>query len=464
KTYMLSASYLMIFYCLLRIFKYRMLYADPPGEVLAKFYVIPKLLIPTFFLMTTLYIRRGGQPKKKSEYLCFLPPVALLLAYLMTNLLNLQTGVRIVTYASYVWVAASLLSGLFVLLRKIRMIHRREGYLVIACPAAWLTLLYFSEFLSSRKLMRPYNDPEINAFCMLSAFEICMILHLIPHNENYRDYFSALTLPVCITDQSFETVLSSYAGMDLTKQQMQESLSRAVYPDPDTRLRGMPITGGYAFFEEDESSLHKLQQRLREDNEVLALENELLERERQLKLEKLEMEERNALYEKIARAVSPAQEKIAGLLAGANPRDPSFREVICEVLFLSAFVKRRANLCIVADHSKRMPISELSSAIEESVYYLRYNNIKVDISDRISGQIDCEKALCLYDGLQQVLEFLRGKVNELWICLKDEGILLMTEIQSDAVREALAELQPERLEKEIKSEDGQVSLRLWYRE
>ncbi|MCR4690923.1 MAG: hypothetical protein K5739_06245 [Lachnospiraceae bacterium] len=464
KTYMLSASYLMIFYCLLRIFKYRMLYTDADGEVVTKLYVIPKLLIPTLFLMTTLYIRRGGQPKKKAEYFCFLPPTALLLAYLMTNLLNLQTGAGIVTYGSYIWVAASLLSGLFVLLRKIRMIRRREGYLVIACPVAWLTLLYFSEFLSSRELMRPYNDPEINAFCMLSAFEICMILHLIPHNENYREYFSALTLPICITDQNFETVLSSNAGMDITRQQMQKSLNWAVYPDPDTRLRGIPITGGYTFFEEDESSLHKLKQRLREDNEVLALENELLEQERQLKLEKLEMEERNILYEKIARAVRPAQEKIAGLLAGANPKDPSFRETICEVLFLSAFVKRRANLCIVSDHRKEMAVSELSSAIAESVYYLRYNKTKVSLSDRATGQISCEKALLLYDAFETVLESLREKVEELWVCLKEDGILMMTETQNDALIEDLSRMKTKGISKQIKAEDGQLTIHLLYTE
>ncbi|MBR3419166.1 MAG: hypothetical protein IKG82_10800 [Oscillospiraceae bacterium] len=76
----------------------------------------------------------------------------------------------------------------------------------------------------------------------------------------------------------------------------------------------MSLEAGYAFFAEDESTLHRLNEELADANEILSMENELLVRERELTEEKAAIEERSALYTRAARAVYPAQKRISELL------------------------------------------------------------------------------------------------------------------------------------------------------
>ena len=73
--------------------------------------------------------------------------------------------------------------------------------------------------------------------------------------------------------------------------------------DEDTRLSGMKIRPGYAFWTEDESELHRENRRLAQANELLSEENDLIAVENELKAKKARLDAQNRVYEQIAAAL-----------------------------------------------------------------------------------------------------------------------------------------------------------------
>ena len=82
-----------------------------------------------------------------------------------------------------------------------------------------------------------------------------------------------------ITDAEYRPVYRTQTPLRTPAERLSEALSGPVFPDEDTRLSGRPIRAGFAFWEEDESMLHRLRNRLEEANETLGLENKLLQYE-----------------------------------------------------------------------------------------------------------------------------------------------------------------------------------------
>ena len=118
-----------------------------------------------------------------------------------------------------------------------------------------------------------YNSPEINLFGMLGVLEVCIRYHLIPHNANYADFFEAFRMPALATDRGFRPVYRSGEELAADTDRLRAALASPVYLNPDLKLSGRPVRGGYAFWAEDESGVHRAQERLAEANELIESEN-----------------------------------------------------------------------------------------------------------------------------------------------------------------------------------------------
>ena len=86
KSRMTAAALLLIFYQLLRVFMYRFATEPAVMRYLCYLYFAPMTLVPTFFLMTCLRIRRGNRPGRLDEALLLIPPVLLSLTALTNDL------------------------------------------------------------------------------------------------------------------------------------------------------------------------------------------------------------------------------------------------------------------------------------------------------------------------------------------------------------------------------------------
>ena len=211
----------------------------------------------------------------------------------------------------YVWMVITMITGLVILIRKtyrqnIRGLVWFAGVAFIWAGLSLLNRLVFTPL----DLARMYHAPEIQVFGMVGSFEVCIRNRFIPYNENYTGFFSHLGLPVRITDEAFKTVYETDLPVQATAEQLSAAVQGLVYVDEDTRLLGMKIRPGCAFWTEDESELHREGRRLASANELLREENDLIAVENELKEKKAHLDAQTQIYDRIAAALFPKQKRI----------------------------------------------------------------------------------------------------------------------------------------------------------
>ena len=212
---------------------------------------------------------------------------------------------------------------------KLRKTRARAALSLLGMGGLWCALvLLYNLNVFAHLGIRVFNMPEINTFCLLGVFEICIRNRLFPYNENYTGFFSRLSVPVLITDRKFDPAYHTAVPVTADKAFLEASLAGPVYPREDLRLSGMPIQAGAgcAFWEEDEQALHRQRRRLASANELLGAENELIEAGNRMKEQKARLDAQNLVYDRIAEALYPKQKQIEALLSDVKPETEEFRK------------------------------------------------------------------------------------------------------------------------------------------
>ena len=214
----------------------------------------------------------------------------------------------------------TIIVGLILLVRA----NRRFGELKkILLPFVFLltmlALVLIDKTLIWVWLPSMFTAPEIVSFGMVGIFESCVRNRLIPYNENYGGFFAQMRFPALITDRELHAAHCSAEPVNASAQQLRSAPDKPVYIDADTKLTGRSIAGGCAFYTEDESELHRMNERLTEANELIA--------ERML----------------------PYHRRALAMLDEMQPDAPDFRERVARLNLLNAYIKRGTNLLLTGE-------------------------------------------------------------------------------------------------------------------
>ena len=473
KKYLLAAACLMLLFLAAQFTKYRI--ALTPGMTRYCWYVyyLPMLFIPTLFLMTCFRVDRG-EDRGRPDELLFMIPAGLLAFGVLTNDLHMFAFVPnedmasligspntythgFLYYAAYAWIGCSMVMGIAFLLTACKKIGRWKKALL---PLIFLVLMpplfAICGMVPKDSLPITYEWPEVFIFGMLGVFEACIRSRLIPSNENHPGFFAQMELPILITDNEFNVVFQTQSPILASKGELGLSLDAPVYLTPDTRLAGMGLRGGAAFWVEDESAVNRLNEELRNANEVLSLENEILKREQELTAEQAGIEERSRLYQKAAHEIHPTQRKISEILEGARSGTDSSRSDIARALTLMAYVKRKANFVLVEAERETVSAKELAAALEESAHYLRYCGMNATTDVKARRVFPCREAMAVYDCFEAVAEALQGSTSEFFVCLQEHELLMMADCEGSF---ELPELSSLPVPVSQSYEDDQLTLR-----
>ena len=462
KSYMITLALLMILYLSLRAYKYRI--AASVAGMRFSWYVfyVPMIMIPTLFLMVCIRIIRADRTSRLDERL-LLAPAAALSAIIITNDLHHlvfvpkeggtefygQSGTytyRLPFYLTYAWMILMILIGVILLIRIVGSGRNKRRILFILADILLCFLLIklhdiyylrFRLFGTDRNIrfIPPYESPEIHVFCMLAAFEYCIRRRLIPHNEDYAGYIAQIPLPILITDKNMQPAYRSAGEIDASNDALADALSSPVYPQPDRKLSGRSIAGGYAFWLEDESEVRSANERLREANELLESENTLIEYENRQKEENAYLRSRHRIFHEIAEAMYPYQKRIEELLTTAQPGSEAFRDRIADVSVLNAFVKRKTNLLLLSSEHDTIELRELQLAVTESARYLTYAGLRasVDESGWFEESLPSDTVIALYDTFEQLAERMLGRATLLMISYTGDGVRMATDAEVDTI-------------------------------
>lgn len=446
--YIVAAVVLMLGYLILRIFKYRIVTdAVIPARYAVYAYWMPQLLIPALFCMTCIRVRRGDQ-ERGDEALLLIPACLLALLVLTNDLYRLVyrpavelTRFRVATgsyslgpgfYLLYVWMVLASACGIILLLREAGRRVVRAVFSLLDMILLWLVLVLLCILVFERRnLPCPFHVPEIHIFCMLGFIELCIRNRLIPSNENYAGFFSLLDLPVLITDRALTPVYASSLPVEATREQLTASLSAPVALNGDKRLSGMELRAGYAFWVEDESALHRERRRLAEAAELLSEENDLIAVENRLKEKQAQLEAQNRVYDRIAAALYPTQARVEALLAAAAPGTEDFQSALALCCVLNAYSKRKSNLLLLSEETLPKRNRELFLALQESASALKYCGVKAAAVGGEYSALPLSAVHALYDAFEAVLETWLPHMKRMTVSLTDDGLRLATETEGE---------------------------------
>ena len=462
KTYMLILATQMVAYLSLRTFKYRI--ADSLVAIRYAWYIfyVPMIVIPTLFLMVCIRIVRGEKTSAVDERLLMVPAGLLSLIIATNDWHQLvfkrkpevdpaafygQSGTYtygITFYLTYAWMILMILIGVILLIKICGSGRNRKRILVIladillCCILLKLHDIYYirvdlREIRLNIRFIPPYEAPEIHVFCMLGAFEYCIRQRLIPHNADYAGHFSKIPLPVLITDLGFTPAYRSAGEVTADREMLAESLQEPAYPQPDQKLSGRRIHGGYAFWVEDESEVRSANERLQEANELLESENTLIEYENRQKEENAYLRSRHHIYHEIAEKMYPYQKRIEEMLNGATPGAEGFAECVADVSVLNAYVKRKTNFLLLASENPSIELRELRLAVAESARYLTYAGLRSSVDEggfAADVKLPADTIIALYDTFERIVEQILKKASLLMVSCSGTDLTMATDSEA----------------------------------
>ena len=450
RSYIIVSAFLMLFTLMLRTFKYRIVADDPAVTRYAVYaYWLPELLIPSLFLMTALRIQRGGERNgQRSERLVLLPTLLLCMT-VMTNDLHKLTyrpktalasfavasgtySYGVVFYVINVWMYLLMLLGVVILIRAARRQASGVMWKVLAVLTVWIVYELILALIFDRyDLPRMYQSLEIRCFGMLAIYEICIRSHLIPHNENYIGFFEKLTLPVLITDKTLTPVFRSAIPIKSGGDALHAAVNAPFYPDADTRLSGMALEAGYAFWTEDETEIHRERRRLAAAHELLSEENDLIKIENELKQKKARLDAKTSIYAKIAAEIYPKQKQIEELLEHSSPDAADYRAVLARCCMLNAWSKRKSNLLLLSETSTPQSNRELFLALQESVRFLKNCGAEAAVVGEEYADFPLPLVHALYDTFETIIEAFLPCLRRMTVSLTADGIRMAMETENE---------------------------------
>lgn len=448
---LLLCGALMLVYLLIRVIRYRVLISSNiVGRYTAYLYFIPLLLIPTLLVITGIELSFGKRRfARRIEYALFASAIALTLIALTNDLhflvyrpkvdfseFRMDGGTYYQGLGFFIiwgWIVLNLVAMFFMLFKVMRKKDRRIVIELLVIVAVWIVLsAFFSLVIERLNLARMYNPPEINIFCLMLIAECCIRHRLIPYNENYPGFLSKMKVPLIITDNEINVVHESASHIGVTKDILGNAIQDPVYLDETTRLSGMKIRAGYAFWTENERELHEEQKRLARANEILNEENDLIAVENRLKEQKARLDAQEQVYQNVSSIIRPKQKYIEELLDNTKPGSDSFDEAIGLACVYNAYSKRKTNLSLIDEATLPKSNRELFLALSESARFLKCCGIEAAATGEEYSVFPLSDIHDIYDTFEAIIESYIPLLKRMTVSILSDGIRIVMEAKGRA--------------------------------
>lgn len=433
RSMLVSMAFFLLIYILIRTIKYRYISADSPGVIrfLWYFYYVPQVFAPLISFMTACAVGKPEDEKLSKWWIPAFSAAGILALGILTNdfhqlafrfgdnFVNSQSDYSygFLFYAVTVWIYFFLLASIFMLWHKCRVASIKRS---VWLPFIWLpigtvfVILLAIEGITGVESI--FELPEIHCFILAAMWESCIRIGLIPCNTAYIEYFSNSGLSAQIADRENHVIYRAEKAVNIAQEQMRQALKSPVLIFENTVLHSNKVSGGNIFWTEDITVVNEMNRELKEIGERLSEESDLLRAENEIKEQKARIAEQNRLYDSIAVLLKPQLDEIAKLLES----DDDFQRKMSLVCVLNCYVKRRANLALLADSCKYIDARELYLSIRESAEYMKL----CSVSSYVHFSGDCA-ALSKH----VLLAF------DIWECWIESGLTTLTAAMADIFAE-----------------------------
>lgn len=260
---------------------------------------------------------------------------------------------------------------------------------------------------------------------------------LIPSNMNYNELFRQSTIAAQIIDGNHAVHYSSASATELDQSLIEQALTHPVDLG-DTLLHSQPISGGHILWQDDVKAINDLAAHLREANETLQEQYALKKAEVELRERTLQAEEKNRLYDRIAKEIAPQLDLADDLLRLIEENPDQTDVLLSQLCVISAYIKRRANLVLLGEESPVLPARELEACLRESLSNLELCSVTTFLDCRCDGSADWIDIVAVYDLFENVIEALLHKLSAVVVTIVCENSDIRLRIQAGCLEEVSA--------------------------
>lgn len=273
-----------------------------------------------------------------------------------------------------------------------------------------------------------FDLTAVNCMMIVLLLESCIRSGLIRSNSNYGELFQAASVEAVITDRDGKVCYSSEKIKFLKKEarELMNALENAGIIYDSRRLNSAEIMNGRVFWWENIAEILDYKKELEKTGKRLSEKNDLLKAEMKLREKQIHVREKNRLYDQIVQEVSGELDQLERMLKGKNAKDR-----IAQICVLSAYIKRRSNLRILAENASELPAGELELCLQESLESICLCGICCTLDCQCEGKTKTEYMIALYDCVQQILEQILPVAESLLMRLHVKDNAIFMRVQTD---------------------------------
>lgn len=197
----------------------------------------------------------------------------------------------------------------------------------------------------------------------------------------------------------------------------------------DTRTKEFPIEGGVCIYREDVTEQSRIVHELRANAETLRVANERLRMQARAKEKAAQDAERARLLDSALQETQKQTDRVMQLLkaaeTGTQPED-EVQRMFAEIAVLSTYIKRHANLQLLSENTKTLPLQELHFCLRESAEALALMPVSMLYTQDYDGAEEVPAALLgrIYNGFEAEIEQVLPTVDRLRMHLARTGSAL----------------------------------------
>lgn len=405
------------------------------NRVLWYLYYLPTIFIPNLYLIAILHFDyHETQRIPKGWWLTFAVSGLILLSIITNDAHHLaftfpegiQNFYRSYEYSYLYYVAMAWMFTLFflcgiIIWQKAR--HRQNRrYIWIVYLGLGISVLYFIWWAMGRRIFPWFSDmygvPEVFEAHVLLTTEMCIRVGLINANFNAMEFFEASQLSISLVDADGEVRYQTAGQVPITYDEMKQALAGDIYIDENHRLHSQHVSGGYAFWVNDLSSINSVAARLRQVQMELEEDNNLISAENDMIARRIKADEQNRLYTMLAQSVKTQLDKIEEIIGDITPNQPEAKAKLALACIYKVYIKRSCNLMLLKQNDSVLNGFELENSIRESLDYIQLNGVKCHYTSDAKAMAEADELILAYSYFQNVVEDNIEDMRNLTVNLK----------------------------------------------
>lgn len=384
-------------------------------------YYVPQICCPLLMFFAVLHIGRPDDRPINRRWKLLYIPAAILVTGILTNdfhqlafvfhggytrMSDGQYGYGPLYYAIVIWIFGMIGAMLAIVLWKCSVQENRKKIWLPILPLL-MGITYMVIFFVNHDhiLITMFKVPEM--FCVVfTAFMECLILvHLLPSNDSYGEFWNASSIGAGIMDQYGEIPYRSKQSTAVTANQIIEAEKREILlSNGRIALRSKKIHGGFCYWTRDLSEIFRLNQEIYILGDVLTEENAILTAENKLKETRIGINQKNELYDSLTKSVQPQIDKLNQMIESLPEEESAFEQVMKYACILNSYIKRHSNLLLLYHQKGQVDSRELCLAISESIEYVRQYGVKAYAGYSVEGILPGKIIMLIYEVFETVLE------------------------------------------------------------